>query len=96
MSTLHVRKRQCNYCLGSNFKCVLSAVTTTRVMATLSTTYIRRLVLRLGRLGGGAGKHWTLLTESSNHHLDEGGEVTAALEGRGEGGEGRRLDKVWI
>ena len=43
-------------------------------------------------MGGGAGKHRTLLTEGSNHHLDEGGEVTAALEGRegkGRGGEGR-------
>ena len=43
-------------------------------------------------MGGGAGKHGTLLTEGSNHHLDEGGEVTAALEGKeGEwsGGEGR-------
>ena len=71
-------------------------------MATLSTTYIRRSVLRLGRLGGGASKHRILLTEGSNHHLDEGGEVTAALEGRGgdgRGGEGRGgegLDKVWI
>ena len=55
-----------------------------RVMATLSTTYIRRSVLRLG---GGAGKHRTLLTEGSNHPLDEGGEVTVALEGRG--GEGK-------
>ena len=57
-------------------------------MASLSTTYIRRLVLRLGRLGGGAGIHRTLLTEGGYHNLDEGGEVTVALEERG--GEGRR------
>ena len=52
-------------------------------MASLSTTYIRRSVLRLGRLGGKPGKHGTLLTEGGYHNLDEGGEVTVALQERG-------------
>ena len=54
-------------------------------MASLSTTYIRRSVLRPGRLGGNPG---TLLTEGGYHNLDEGGEVTVALQERG--GKARR------
>ena len=57
-------------------------------MASLSTTYIRGSVLRPGRLGGKPGKHGTLLTEGGYHNLDEGGEVTVALQERG--GEARR------
>ena len=34
------------------------------------------------------GKHRTLLTEGGYHNLDEGGEVTVALQERG--GEARR------
>ena len=55
----------------------------------MSGPHIGRSVL-LGGLAGGAGEHRTLLTEGCRHHLDEGGQVTVALEGRrGEGGEGR-------
>ena len=62
-------------------------------MASLST-YIRRSVLRPGRLGGGAGKHGTLLTEGGYHNLDEGGEVTVALEEKGERREGAKHECV--
>ena len=42
-------------------------------------------------MGRKPGKHGTLLTEGGYHNLDEGGEVTVALQGRG--GEAREGEK---